>query len=75
MNRILKAASYAAAPKLTFTALNPKKAAVAKAGQWALGRVMPSRRRPSYGRMAMKGIGAAAIALPVGMWIGRRARG
>lgn len=75
MNRVLKAVSYAAAPKLTFAARNPRKAAVAKAGQWALGRVMPSRRRTSYGKMALKGLGAAAVALPVGMWLGRRARG
>lgn len=74
MNRILTAASYVAAPKLTFAARNPRKAAIAKAGQWALGRVMPSRRKPSYGKMALKGLGAAAVALPVGMWLGRRSR-
>lgn len=75
MNRILKLASYAAAPKLTFAARHPKRAAVAKAGKWALDRVTPSRRKPSYGAMALKGLGAAAVALPVGMWLGRKARG
>lgn len=75
MNRIMKLASYAAAPKLTFAARHPKRAAIAKAGQWALGRMMPSRRKPGYGAMALKGLGAAAVALPVGMWLGRKKRG
>lgn len=75
MNRVMKLASYAAAPKLTFAARHPKRAAVAKAGQWALGKVMPRRRKPAYGSMALKGFGAAAVALPVGMWLGRKARG
>lgn len=75
MNKLFKTASYLAAPKLTFAASNPKKAALLKAGKWAAGRVMPSRRRPSYGMMALKGLGAAAVALPIGMWLGRKVLG
>ena len=69
---MLKAASYLAAPKLTYMARNPKKTAIFKAGTWAAERMLPQRRRPSRGAMALKGLGAAAVALPVGMWLGSR---
>lgn len=75
MNKLLKAASYVAAPKLTFAARNPKKAALVKAGQWAMDRVTPNRRRNTAGRSALKGLGAAAVALPVGLWLGRKVMG
>lgn len=69
--QIAKGVGYSAAPKLTFAALNPKKAAAGKAASWAIGRIAPERRRRSRNRNAM-GIGAAAVAIPVGMWLGRR---
>ncbi|HUE96867.1 MAG TPA: hypothetical protein VMN39_09415 [Longimicrobiaceae bacterium] len=69
--RLAKGAAYAADPKLTFSAFNPKKAAFAKAASWATDRISP-RRRVSKSAMAMKGIGAAAVALPIGLWLGRR---
>lgn len=72
MNRVLKMASYVAMPKLTFAASHPKKAAMIKAGEWALGRVMPQRKRHHAWRTALKGLGAAAVAVPVGLWLGRR---
>lgn len=75
MNKLLKTASYLAAPKMTFAASNPKKAALMKAGKWAAKRVMPHRKGPSMGSMAMKGLGAAAVALPVGMWLGNKLMG
>lgn len=74
MSRLMKLASYAAAPKFTFAARHPKRAAIAKAGQWALGRVTPKRSKPAIGTMALKGLGAAAVALPVGLWLGRKGR-
>lgn len=73
--KIAKGFAYSAAPKLAFTAFNPKKAAFVKAADWAMDRVKPQRRRRSRSAMAMKGLGAAAVALPVGMWLGRRFRG
>lgn len=72
MNKVFKAASYLAAPKLTFAANNPKKAAFMKAGTWAANRIMPGRRKPSFGSMALKGFGAAAVAAPIGFWIGQK---
>jgi hypothetical protein len=70
--KLLKGAGYLAAPKLAFALDMPKKAAMAKATSWALGHVTHRRRRPSMGMTAAKGLGAAAVALPLGMWLGRR---
>ncbi|HEX2203901.1 MAG TPA: hypothetical protein VHG91_11410 [Longimicrobium sp.] len=77
--KALKAAGYAVAPKLSFLVHNPRKAAFAKAGAWAGGmlaeRMVPERFRPqrrSPGMTAAKGLGAAAIAAPLGWWLGRR---
>jgi hypothetical protein len=70
--RIAKGMGYAVAPKLTFAALNPGKAAAGKAASWAVDRMMPARRRRARRSMAMKGFGAAAMAIPVGYWLGRR---
>lgn len=75
--KILKAAGYAAAPKLAFLANNPGKAAVAWAGKQAAERMLPERfrpepQRPSFGMTAAKGLGAAALAAPLGWWLGRR---
>ena len=69
--QIAKGVGYAIAPKFAFTALNPKKAAMAKVASWAIDRVVPERRRRNRNRNAM-GFGAAALAIPVGVWIGRR---
>lgn len=73
--KLLKGAGYIAAPKLAFALDMPKKAAMAKATTWALGHVVPRRRRPSHRMTAAKGLGAAALALPVGIWLGRRMGG
>lgn len=72
MKKLLKTAAVAAAPKMALAAMNPKKAAALKAGKWAMGRVMRKKRGPSAGEMALKGLGAAAVALPLGLWLGRR---
>jgi hypothetical protein len=70
--KLLKGAGYLAAPKLAFALDMPKKAAMAKATTWALGHVTHRRRRSSMGMTAAKGLGAAAVMLPVGMWLGRK---
>ncbi|HET7275524.1 MAG TPA: hypothetical protein VFI91_10215 [Longimicrobiaceae bacterium] len=71
MKKLMKAASWAAAPKAMFAVKNPKKAALIKAGQWAAGRVTPDRKHTSNGMTAAKGLGAAVAAIPLGMWLGR----
>jgi hypothetical protein len=70
--QLAKGASYAAAPKATFAAFNPGKAAAGKATSWAMDRMMPERRRRSRRNSTMKGLGAAAMAIPIGIWLGRR---
>ncbi|MEX2584684.1 MAG: hypothetical protein WD766_15555 [Gemmatimonadota bacterium] len=70
--KMMKGVGYAAAPKATFAALNPGKAAMVKAASWTMDRVSPSRRRRSRTRSTMAGIGAAAVAIPVGFFLGRR---
>jgi hypothetical protein len=70
--RVLKGIGYATAPRLTFAAANPKKAAFGKAAEWALGRVAPERKKSRNRSNTLTGLGAAAVAVPVGFWIGRR---
>lgn len=75
MKRILRAAAWTAAPKAMFAAKNPRKAAMLKAAGWAAGRIgVPTRKRRSSSRTAVKGLAAAAVALPLGLWLGRRVR-
>lgn len=76
MKTILKTAAWAAAPKAMFIAKNPRKAALLKAADWAAGRVgLPQRKRSSTGLAAAKGLSAAALALPLGLWLGNKLRG
>ena len=78
--KALKAAGYAMAPKLSLLMNHPTKAAIAKAGMWAgdqfVEKVVPSRFRPQPKRsslgMAARGLGAAALAAPLGWWLGRK---
>ena len=72
--RLAKGVGYAMAPKATFAALHPRKAAYAKAATWIMGRVTPSRRRHHRGRAVAAGLGAAAVTVPLGLWLGRRMR-
>jgi hypothetical protein len=58
-----------------FAAKNPRKAALMKAVGWVTNRVTPRRKRTSAGKMALQGLGAAAVALPLGLWVGRKVRG
>lgn len=68
---VAKSAFYAFSPKTAFAALNPGKAIAATAAGWAFDRIMPERK-PSRGAMAAKGIGAAALTIPLGIWLGQR---
>lgn len=75
MNKLMKTAAWVTAPKMMFAAKNPKKAALMKAAGWAVERVRPNRRRSHLGRNTALGLGAAALAVPLGLWVGRRLRG
>ena len=71
MNPLLKTAAKHAIPHLHDLTRGRKKKMIMGAGKWAAGHVMRRQSR-SMGMMALKGFGAAAIAIPVGMWIGRK---
>jgi hypothetical protein len=60
---ILKAAAYAKAPKTTFAVLHPKKAVKLGKFRWDM-KHAPAPR--------VSALGAAALALPLGIWLGRR---
>ena len=70
--KLLKGAGYIAAPKLSFALHHPRKAAMASVAAWAVDHMTPHRRRSNKAATAAKGLGAAALALPVGLWLGRR---
>jgi hypothetical protein len=44
------------------------------AARWAADRVLGRRHQPSRMEMVGKGLAAAAVALPVGLWVGSRLR-
>lgn len=73
---LLKGAAWVKAPKKMFAVKNPKKAAVIKAVDWATDRAgHPKRwrkRKPSKTATALKGLGAAAVAVPLGLWVGKK---
>jgi len=68
---LAKGIAYTVAPRTTFGVLNPRKAAYAKAGAWIANRVAPGRRRRNRVRN-VTGLSAAALAVPIGIWLGRR---
>ena len=75
LKSLLKGAAWVKAPKLMFAAKNPKKAAFVKAVDWATDIVPTRRKRTSRLATAAKGLSAAAVAIPVGLWVGRKMRG
>ena len=74
MNPLLKTAARQAAkhavPQLVSMTRGRKKKMLMKAGKWAAGQVVRKQKR-SMGMLALKGLGVAALAVPVGMWVGR----
>jgi len=67
-----KGVSYALAPKLTFAARHPRKAVAVKAASWAMDRLPRRRRRHSTMQSTLTGVGAALVAVPIGIWLGRK---
>lgn len=74
--RMAKGISYEIAPRTTFAALHPGRTRMGRVAERAIDRLNPAvRRRQARRRSALTGIGAAIIALPVGLWLGRRMNG
>lgn len=75
MNPIVKEAARFASPHVLKFANRHKKKAM-HAGRWAAGQVMRRQKRSlSVGAIAFRGLGAAALAVPVGLWVGRKLLG
>jgi hypothetical protein len=76
MKKLLRTATRFSVPALMTIPKNSRRAAMLKAAQWAVGRVKPEppKRTPAATLIA-KGLGAAAVTLPLGLWIGRMIRG
>lgn len=70
--KLLKGAAYVTHPKGAFALLNPKKAIIAKALEMAVDHIPGRSRRPSRTAIAARGLGAAALAMPIGFWIAHR---
>ena len=59
---LLKAVAYSKAPRATFTVLHPARAVQFRKLKWDM-RHAPAPR--------LTAVGAAALALPIGLWLGR----
>lgn len=75
LKQAIKTAAWLKAPKAMFAITNPKKAAVIKGIDWAAEMVGRPRRRRSPLRTAVKGMAAAAVAIPAGIWLGKKVLG
>jgi hypothetical protein len=71
---LLKTAGVAAATKATRSFASSQGRNLSAATEWATDRIRPRRKRNSMRMTAAKGLGAAAVALPIGLWLGRRNR-
>jgi hypothetical protein len=74
MNDLLKRAARLAPTLMAVpTTRDLRTQAMMKAARWAVGRAMPPKR-PSTASYAAKGLAAAAVTLPIGLWLGTRLR-
>ncbi|CAN5670380.1 MAG: hypothetical protein H0U67_04040 [Gemmatimonadetes bacterium] len=70
----VKTAGLAAAARATRSFASNQGDNLSRAAEWATDRIRPRRKRNTLGLTAVKGLGAAAVALPIGLWLGRRVR-
>jgi hypothetical protein len=70
----VKTAGLAAAARATRSFASNQGDNLSRAAEWATDRIRPRRKRNTLGWTAAKGLGAAAVALPIGLLLGRRAR-
>jgi hypothetical protein len=71
---LMKTAGVAAATSATRSFARSQGKNISRATDWAVDRIRPRRKRNTLGLTAAKGLGAAAVALPIGLWLGRRSR-
>ena len=70
--KLLKTAAKLATPHLASMVLGKKKSTLSRVMDRA--GLAPARSSAGMGSTALKGLGAAAVAVPVGMWLGRMLR-
>ncbi len=58
-------------PRLTYASRHPGRAAARRIANDTMDRVSPMRRRRARRRARFTGLGAAMLAIPIGIWIGR----
>ncbi|MDQ3521560.1 MAG: hypothetical protein M3434_04385 [Gemmatimonadota bacterium] len=75
MHKLLRTATRFSVPALLTIPKNSRRAAMVKAARWAVGKVKPEPKRTPPAIRIAKGLGAAAVTLPLGLWIGRIIRG
>ena len=71
MNPTLKTAARMAAPHLLALTRGKRKKMIVGAGKWAA-RQMAKKQKKAAVRLAFKGLGVAAVAVPVGLWVGKK---
>lgn len=71
---VMKTAGVGAAATATNRFAKSQAKNLSRAAEWATDKVRPQRKRNRMRMTAVKGLGAAAVALPVGLWLGRRRR-
>jgi hypothetical protein len=75
-NAMLKSAARMAGKRAArVTTKDLRVRAAMGAARWAADRVLGRHEPPSRTAMLGKGLAAAAVALPVGLWVGSRIRG
>ncbi len=76
MNRLLRTAGVTTSRNLLSRVTGRRRRSWTSDVSERIGDLMGRRRRRSNtGRLALQGLGAAAVALPLGLWVGRRLRG
>jgi hypothetical protein len=73
--KLLKTAAVTTATRVGTRVAREQGENLTRAAGWAMNRVRPQRKRNTLARTAAKGLGAAAVAIPLGFWLGRRSRG
>ena len=71
MNPTLKNAARMATPHLVALTRGKRKRMIVGAGKWAARQVVRKQKKAAL-RLAFSGLGVAAVAVPVGMWVGRK---
>lgn len=77
MNNVLKTVGNtvgSTGSRLASTVRRPRKNAMQRAASWVGGHIPMRRRGPSKAQVAGRGLAAAALTLPLGLWAGRRMR-